>query len=171
MIWRSSHCRWSQYTWKICPWAGSDSAHWKKCSRSAGEEGSIGKHTPVGQSFYQVEQWAFSQAGRVHQLAGTCLIGALLGQKALLVNDHPERKAQHDSTVPTVPKHHRKKEGEGNDSVRSCRKENIGCSAPPKQEEHSWEAACPTKPFRTTAVLKKSLIPPLLTRQPHLLQN
>lgn len=52
--------------------------------------------------------WAFSYADRVHQLPGTHLISAFLGQKALLINDHPECKAQHDSTMATIPKHHRK---------------------------------------------------------------
>lgn len=90
----------------------------------------------------------------MHQLPGTHLISAFLGQKALLVNDHPERKAQHDSAVAAIPKHHRKQEGEGNDSVWSCRKERTRRSALPKQKGRGRAAVRSTRPFLTAAALK-----------------
>lgn len=55
--------------------------------------------------------------------------------------------------MATIPKHHRKQEGEGNNGVRSCRKENTGHSTP-KQKGLSRGAVHPFKPFFTAAVLK-----------------
>ena len=56
--------------------------------------------------------------------------------------------------MATIPKHHRKQEREGNDSVRSCRKERTRSSALPKQKGLSREAVHPTGPFLTAAALK-----------------
>lgn len=85
---------------------------------------------------------------------GTHLISAFLGQKALLINDHPECKAQHDSAVAAVPKHHREQEGEGNDSVGSCRRERSRSSALCKQKGLIKEAVYSSRPFLTGAALK-----------------
>lgn len=85
---------------------------------------------------------------------GTHLISAFLGQKAFLINDHPEGEAQHDSTVATVPKHHRKQEGESNDGVGSCRRERSRSLAPSKQKGFIKEAVYSIRPFLTGTALK-----------------
>lgn len=113
----------------------------------------------AGCPLYQMGWWPFPYADRVHQSPDTHLISAFLGQKALLINDHPECKAQHDSTMATVPKHHRKQEGEGNDSVGSCRRERSRSSAPSKQKGLIKEAVYPIRPFLTGTALKGLLNP------------
>lgn len=115
-------------------------------------------------SFIKWGWWAFPCADRLHQLPGTHLISAFLGQKALLINDHPEGEAQHDSAMATVPKHHRKQEGESNDSVGSCRRERLRSSAPSKQKGLIREAVCPIRPFLIGTALK-GLLQSSLTHQ------
>lgn len=150
IIHRKLHVPWAHRC--LCVEAGRIS-----CQISASWASSKQLHSAFGRlddPFIKWRWWAFSYAHGVHQLPGTHLISAFLGQKVFLVNDHPEGKAQHDGAVATIPKHHRKQEGECNDSVWSCRKERTRSWTLPKQKGVSRAAVHPIRPFFTAATLK-----------------